>query len=253
MYKDFYEKEIEKIAEILAKDDIHIIEVWTNFQKYIYDISDERNICTDLVLTLDKNPKYMKMIDLEKIENCIKFNPFAPESFSLIYNKHKNHALLTEPVDFNFYEYNPGSPLISMRVEYKKTKDYEDFDIEIDKNDGPYSEPMMVYINDSIKKLEDEFDIDLLSEKFDLTNEEKILKSFWVERYSSPVFGKYDLKFKIYEQHHKYTVEIENFFTDEVCKIKNNFSSYNNALEWAKHIAEDLIPAANECLTEKLQ
>lgn len=181
MYKDFYKNEIEKISEILAKDDIHIINVWTNFQKYIYDMSDQRNICTDLIITLDKNPKYMKMIDIEKIKNYIAFNPIRPEFFSLQY---KNNGYVKENIDFNFDEYEPGDALISMRIEYKKTKDYDDFDIEIDKDNGPYSKTFMLHVNNIITDLENEFNVDLSSEKFDLTNEEKTLIKPMKNKYS---------------------------------------------------------------------
>lgn len=249
MYKDFYEKEIQKISETLEKENIHIIETWTNFQKYIYDISDQRNICTDLILTLDNNPKYMKIIDIEKIENYMKFNPFKPEFFSLQY---KENGFVKENIDFNFYEYDTGNPLISTRVEYKKTKDYEDFDIEIDKDNAPYSKPFMLYINAIITNLEDEFDVDLSSEKFDLKDNNKIRMESWTKNYESPIFGEYTLRFKIYETNHEYTIEIENSFTNNIYKVENKFSSYHDAVDWMGHIKDNLIPLNDEDLEENI-
>lgn len=251
MYKDFYTKkiEIQKISEILEKENIHIIETWANFEKYIYDISDERNICTDLVLTLDKNPKYMKVITLEKIEDYMKFNPFRPQFFSLQY---KDNGFLKGNIDFNIYEYEQGNPLISIKTEYKKTKDYNDFDIEIDTDNAPYSKDIMIYINNTLEDLENEFNIDLSSEKFDLTYKEKIMRESWTKIYNSPIFGEYTLRFKIYEENYKYTIEIENFLTDKIYKIKDNFSSYDDAVDWMGHIKDNLISINNEELEEMI-
>lgn len=250
MYKDFYEKEIQNISKILEKENIHIIEIWTNFQKYIYSTSNEINICTDLVLTLDQNPKYMKVIDLEKIKNYMKSNPLRPEFLSLQYN---SNALLTEKIDFNFYEYDQGNPLVSIRTEYKKTEDYDDFAIEIDKDNAPYSKNIMIYVNNILEDLENEFKVDLSSEKFDLKFEEKIMKEPLTRMYKSPIFGKYDLKFKIYEENNKFTIEITNSLTNEIYRIEDEFSSYNAALEWAEYIANELIPINDKCLSEKLK
>ena len=250
MYKDLYEKEIEKISEILEKGNIHIIETWTNFQKYIYSTSNEINICTDLVLTLDQNPKNMKVIDLEKIKNYMKSNSLRPEFLSLQYN---GNALLTEKIDFNFYEYDQGNPLVTIRTEYKKTEDYYDFAIEIDKDNAPYSKNIMIYVNNILEDLENEFDVNLSSEKFDITYKEKIMRESWTKIYNSPIFGEYDLKFKIYEENNKFSIGIENSLTNEIYRIENEFSSYNAALEWAEYIANELIPINNKCLSEKLK
>lgn len=252
MYKDFYTKkiEIEKISKMLEEENIHIIETWANFGKYIYDISDERNICTDLVLTLDQNPKYMKIITLEKIEDYIKLNPFRPQFFSLQY---KENGFLKGNIDFDIYEYDQGNPLISIRTEYKKTKDHDDFDIEIDTDNAPYPKDIMIYVNNTLEDLENEFDVDLSSEKFDLTYKEKIMREFWTRIYKSPIFGEYTLRFKIYEENHQFTIEVENSFTDAIYKVENNFSSCNTALEWAEYIANELISINNKCLSEKLK
>lgn len=250
MYKDFYEKEIKEISKMLEEENIHIVEIWTNFQKYIYDISDERNLCTDLVLTLDQNPKYMKVITLEKIEDYMKFSPLKPGFFSLQY---KDDNRITEQIDFDFYEYDPGNSLVAIRTAYKKTEDYENFDMEIDKDNAPYSKAIMIYVNNILEDLENEFDVDLSSEKFDLTYKEKVLRKSWAETYKSPIFGEYDLKFKIYEESNKFSIGIENSFTNEIYRIEDEFSSYNAALEWAEYIANDLVPVNNKCLSEKLQ
>lgn len=249
MYKDFYEKEIEKISEILEKENIHIIETWTNFQKYIYSTSNEINICTDLVLTLDQNPKYMKVIDLEKIKNYMKSNSLRPEFLSLQYN---GNALLTEKIDFNFYEYDQGNPLVTIRTEYKKTEDYYDFAIEIDKDNAPYSKNIMIYVNNILEDLENEFNVDLSSEKFDLKFEEKIMRESWTRMYKSPIFGECNLKFKIYEENYEYKIEIENSLTDNIYKVKDSFFSYDDAVDWMGHIKDNLIPLNNDDLTERI-
>lgn len=235
MYKDFYENEIKKISKILAKDNIHIIKIWTNFQKYIYDVSDERNICTDLVLILDKNPKFMKVITLEKIKNYMEFNPKKPECFSLQSQGYEN---MNDAITYDFYKYDSKGADISIRIEYAKENDYEDFDIEIDKGNPLHDTPIMIYTNDKITDLENEFNVDLSSEKFNLISKEKTIKKSWIENYSSPIFGKYELKFIIYEQTKKFTIEITNSLTNKIYKPKNNFSSYNAALEWAKTLSK---------------
>ena len=251
MYKDFYTKEIEieKISKMLEEENIHIIETWANFEKYIYDVSDERNVCTDLVLTLDQNPKHMKVITLEKIEDYIKFNPFRPEFFSLQY---KNGKRITEKIDFNIYEYEQGNPLISIRAEYKKTVDNDDFGIEIDTDNAPYSKNIMIYVNNILEDLENEFNVDLSSEKFDTTYKEKILRESWTKIYKSPIFGEYTLKFKIYEENYEYTIEIENFLTNNVYEIKDRFSSYDDAVDWMGHVKDNLISLNNEDLEDRL-
>lgn len=251
MYKDFYTKEIEieKISKMLEEENIHIIETWANFEKYIYDVSDERNVCTDLVLTLDQNPKHMKVITLEKIEDYIKLNPFRPEFFSLQY---KNSKRITEKIDFNIYEYEQGNPLISIRAEYKKTVDSDDFGIEIDTDNAPYSKNIMIYVNNILEDLENEFNVDLSSEKFDTTYKEKILRESWTKIYNSPIFGEYTLKFKIYEENYEYTIEIENFLTNNVYEIKDRFSSYDDAIDWMGHVKDNLISLNNEDLEDRL-
>lgn len=250
MYKTFYDDQIKKISKILEEENIHIIETWANYEKYIYNVSDERNICTDLVLTLDQNPKYMKVLTLEKIEDYIKFNPFRPEFFSLQY---KDDNLLTEQIDFDIYEYDPKGAIVSMRIEYKKTEDYEDFDIEINKDNTPYLKSMMIYVNNAIKNLENEFNIDLSSEKFNLTNKEETIKDSWTKIYNFPFFGEYALRFKIYKENHKYMIEIENPFTDKIYKINSHFSSYDDAVDWVRYIKDSLIPSNNKNLEERIQ
>lgn len=252
MYKDLYEKEIEKISEILEKENIHIIETWTNFQKYIYDLSNEKNICTDLVLTLDKNPKHMKIITLEKIKDYMKSSLLMPEFFSLQYNEYADDDLVKEKIDFEFYEYDQGNPLISIRAEYKETEDYEGFGIKIDTDNAPYSKDIMIYVNNILEDLENEFDVNLSSEKFDSMNKEKAIRKSWIESYFSPIFGKYDLKFKIYEENHEYSIEIENSLTDNVYKIENSFSSYDDAVDWIGHIKDNLTPLNNDDLAERI-
>lgn len=249
MYKDFYEKEIKEISKMLEEENIHIVEIWTNFQKYIYDIPDERNLCTDLVLTLDQNPKYMKVITLEKIEDYMKFSPLKPGFFSLQY---KDDNRITEQIDFDFYEYDPGNSLVAIRTAYKKTEDYENFDMEIDKDNAPYSKAIMIYVNNILEDLENEFNVDLSSEKFDSMNKEKAIRKSWIESYFSPIFGKYDLKFKIYEENHEYSIEIENSLTDNVYKIENSFSSYDDAVDWIGHIKDNLTPLNNDDLAERI-
>lgn len=249
MYKDFYEKELKEISKMLEEENIHIVEIWANFQKYIYDISDERNLCTDLVLTLDQNPKYMKVITLEKIEDYMKFSPLKPGFFSLQY---KDDNRITEQIDFDFYEYDPGNSLVAIRTAYKKTEDYENFDMEIDKDNAPYSKAIMIYVNNILEDLENEFNVDLSSEKFDSMNKEKAIRKSWIESYFSPIFGKYDLKFKIYEENHEYSIEIENSLTDNVYKIENSFSSYDDAVDWMGHIKDNLTPLNNDDLAERI-
>lgn len=249
MYKNFYKKEIEKISKILEQDDIHIIETWANFQRYIYDVSNERNICTDLVLLLDKNPKHMKVMNLEKIENCMKYSPLMPEYFSLEF---KEDGFIKENIDFSFYQYDQENPLISIRVEYKNAKDYDDFDIEIDKDNAPYSKAVMTYANNIIDDLDNEFNVDLSSEKFDLKDNNKIRMESWTKNYESPIFGEYTLRFKIYKENCEYTIEIENSFTNNIYKVEDKFSSYHNAVDWMGHIKDNLIPLNDEDLEENI-
>lgn len=253
MYKDFYEKEIQKISKILERENIYIVETWTHFEKNIYSISDERNVCTDLVLTLDQNPKYMKVIDLEEIENCMKSNPIKPSFFSLQYKEYKDDGLLKECIDFNFYEHDPENPLVSMKVKYKKTGDYDDLNIEIDKDNAPYSKNIMTYVNNKIEDLENEFNVDLSSEKFDLTYKEKILRGSWSQTYFSGIFGEYTIEFKIYSENSKFIIEIENSLTDKIYKIEDGFSCYDEAIDCIRHIKENLIPLNIEDLLERLQ
>lgn len=254
MYKNFYEKEIKEISKILEKENIHIIETWTNFQKYIYNTSDEKNICTDLVLTLDQNPKYMRLIDLEKIENYIKLNPLRPENFSLKYYEYNDDDdFSTENVDFDIFKYDLKDPSVSIKINYETSKNYEDFNIIVKKNENFYSKNFITYVNNIIEDLENEFDVDLSSEKFDLTYKEKIMRESWTKIYNSPIFGEYTLRFKIYEENHQFTIEVENSFTDAIYKVENNFSSCNTALEWAEYIANELISINNKCLSEKLK
>lgn len=82
---------------------------------------------------------------------------------------------------------------------------------------------------------------------------DKELKESWSKTYCSPIFGNYELKFKIYEKNCKFLIEIENSFTDNICYIENNFSSYGDVLDWIRYIEDDLIPLNNQCLSEKLQ
>lgn len=253
MYKYLYEKEIEKISEILEKENIHIIETWTNFQKYIYDLSNEKNICTDLVLTLDKNPKHMKIITLEEIKDYMKSSLLTPEFFSLQYNEYADDDLVKEKIDFEFYEYDQGNPLISIRAEYKKKEDYEGFGIKIDTDNAPYTKDIMIYVNNILEDLENEFDVDLSSEKFDITYKEKIMRESWTKIYKSPIFGEYTLRFKIYEENYEYTIEIENSLTDKIYKVKDSFSSYHDAVDWMGHIKDNLIPFNNSELEEMIQ
>lgn len=249
MYKDFYEKELKEISKMLEEENIHIVEIWTNFQKYIYNISDERNLCTDLVLTLDQNPKYMKVITLEKIEDYMKFSPLKPGFFSLQY---KDDNRITEQIDFDFYEYDPGNSLVAIRTAYKKTEDYENFDIEIDKDNAPYSKAIMIYVNNILEDLENEFNVDLSNEKFDLTYEEKIMRKSWTKIYKSPIFGEYTLRFKIYEENYEYTIEIENSLTDNIYNVKDSFSSYDDAVDWMGHVKDNLISINNDDLAERI-
>lgn len=253
MYKDFYEKEIKEISKILEKENIHIIETWTNFQKYIYNTSDEKNICTDLVLTLDQNPKYMKVVTLEEIKDYMKSSLLMPEFFSLQYNEYADDNLVTKKIDFEFYEYDQGNPLISIRAEYKKAEDYEGFGIKIDTDNTPYTKDIMIYVNNILEDLENEFDVDLSSEKFDITYKEKIMRESWTKIYKSPIFGEYTLRFKIYEENYEYTIEIENSLTDKIYKVKDSFSSYHDAVDWMGHIKDNLIPFNNNELEEMIQ
>lgn len=250
MYKDLYKKEIEKISEILEKENIHIIETWTNFQKYIYDLSNEKNICTDLVLTLDKNPKHMKIITLKKIKDYMKSSLLMPEFFSLQYNEYTDDDLVKEKIDFEFYEYDQGNPLISIRAEYKKAEDYEGFGIKIDTDNAPYTKDIMIYVNNILESLENEFDVDLSSEKFDITYKEKIMRESWTKIYKSPIFGEYTLKFKIYEENYEYTIEIENSLTDNIYTIEKDFPSYDDAVDCMEYIRDNLIPLNNKKIEE---
>lgn len=166
MYKDLYEKEIEKISEILEKENIHIIEISANFKKYIYNVSNEKNICTNLILTLDKNPKYMRLIDLEKIENYIKLNPLRPENFSLKYYEYNDDDdFSTENVDFDIFKYDLKDPSVSIKINYETSKNYEDFNIIVKKNENFYSKNFITYVNNIIEDLENEFNVNLSNEK----------------------------------------------------------------------------------------
>lgn len=249
MYKDFYKKEIEKISEILAKDNIHIVKVWSNFQKYIYGVSDERNICTDLILVLDKSPKSMKVITSEEITRYMQFNPNRPEFFSL---QSRDYGTINDTINFNFYKYDPRRVAVSIKIEYAKENDYENFNIEVDKGKPTHSEHIMTYVNNKIEDLENEFNVDLSSEKFDLKDNNKIRMESWTKNYESPIFGEYTLKFKIYETNHEYTIEIENSFTNNIYKVEDKFSSYHDAVDWMGHIKDNLIPLNDEDLAENI-
>lgn len=249
MYKDFYKKEIEKISEILARDDIHIIKVWTGFQKYIYDVSDERNICTDLVLVLDKSPKSMKVITSEEITRYMQFSLNRPEHFSL---QSRDYGTMDDTINYNFYKYDPKGAAVSIKIEYAKENDCEDFNIEVDKGNPIQSEPIMTYVNNKIEDLENEFNVDLSSEKFDLKYKGKIMMESWTKNYESPIFGKYTLRFRIYEENCKYTIDIINSLTDRIYKVKDKFSSYHDAVDWMGHIKDNLVPLNDEDLKESI-
>lgn len=71
---------------------------------------------------------------------------------------------------------------------------------------------------------------------------DKELKESWSKTYCSPIFGNYELKFKIYEKNCKFLIEIENSFTDNICYIENNFSSYgdrDDSYPYSEYIKKD--------------
>lgn len=74
----------------------------------------------------------------------------------------------------------------------------------------------------------------------------------WVKYYISPIFGDYTLRFKIYEIHSKYIIEIENSFTDNIYTVGDNFSSYDEAVERMGRIKDNLIPFYDEDLEESM-
>ena len=82
---------------------------------------------------------------------------------------------------------------------------------------------------------------------------ENILRESWEKSYTSAIFGKYKLTFKIYKQHQKYTIEIENSLTNNVYEIKDKFDTYDDAVDWMGHIKDNLIDVNNEDLIDLIQ
>lgn len=252
MYKNFYETEIKKISKILEEENIHIVEKQLDFKKYIYSEFNAVTVCKNLILTLDKNPKCMTLINLEKIKKCIEYNYNKPEHFSLKSDFFTEDGLVSEKIDYDLFRLHPNQVIITIDTEYKKSEYCENFNVDITKHKKFYSNLVMSSVNNILGNLEREFGIDLSDKKFDLSYEKPVLMETWDKVYNSPIFGEYTLKFKIYEDNHVYSIEIENSLTNNIYKIKDGFSSYGDAVDWMGHIKDTLIPLNNEDLEERI-
>lgn len=257
MYKDYYKKEIEEISKILEKDNIHITEIQTKFKTYIYDEFNPIIICTDLILTLNKNPKYITLMNLEEIETYIKYNLNKPGFFSLRADFFTDDGIITEKIDYNLFDYKSNHAIITIDTDYKKSEYWEKINIEITKQEQSYFKPIMINANNVLKNLEKEFKTDLSDKKFDLnvfnlTTKEKTLRESWSKIYNSPIFGEYTLKFKIYETNYNFSITIENSLTNKIYTIEDGFTSYNDTVSWMNHIKNTLIPFNNKELEKGL-
>lgn len=244
MYKDFYEKEIQKISKILEEENIHIVEKQIDFKKYIYDEFHDVSVCKNLILTLDKNPKCITSTNLKKIKNCITYNYNKPEHFSLKSDFFTENDLVSEKIDYKLFHLYPNQVIITIDTEYKKSEYNEHFNVKITKHKKNYSKPVMSLLNNILGKLEREFNTDLSDKKFDLSYEKPVS----TKTYNSPIFGKYTLKFKIYKEDHEYTIEIKNSLTNNIYKVKDDFSSYYDAVKCVSRIKDTLIPISDEGL-----